>query len=402
MDYKYVAFNAQRQISSGIVEADGEEEAERLIRNHDLKVVSLTPVRKKFNFLKLKLFEEPLSQKDVIYFVRQVSSLIGAGIPLLRALMLIREQASSQNLRDNISAMIREIRKGSSLSAAMRKLKKSFSPFTIRLVEIGEKSGNIEEVLKHLLSYNVKELETKRKITKALTYPAMVVAMAIAVFVLMLTVVMPPFLALFQTMGAELPLPTRILLSITKLPQYMTASRLLPLFAFLIVLVMYFRSQEGKRKLHGFMLKLPVIGKIILTQNLSRMNRGLAIQLSSGVNITESLLLIEQMTTNVILKGEISQVRKSVTEGDALYSAMQRSILYPNLMKQMIQVGEETGKLEHNVTFLADTYDKESEERIEVLVSMIEPSITIVLGAMVALLALAIVTPTFSLVDVIK
>lgn len=402
MDYKYLAFNTNKEFSKGIMVADGEEEAEKLIENHNLKVVILDPVKQKFNPLKWKLFEEPLSQKDIIYFIRQLSSLISAGIPILRALSLIQEQAPGQNLRENIARIIAEIRKGNSLSSAMRKQKKAFSAFTIRIMEIGEKSGNMEEVMKHLLSYNEKELETKKKITKALTYPAMIVGMAIAVFILMITVVMPPFLALFQTMGTELPLPTKIMIGITKLPQSMTASKLLPLMVLIVLFFLYLRSNEGRKELHLFILKIPALGKVILTQNLSRINRNLAIQLNAGINLTEALHLIEQMTGNIILKKEIFHLRKSVLQGERLRSAMQNSTVFPSLMKQMIQVGEETGRLEPNLAFLAESYSKESDERIESLIAMIEPVMTISIGVLVTFLALAVVTPSFALMDSIK
>lgn len=402
MDYKYIAFNSSKEFTSGTLTADNEVEAERFVQNLNLKVVSLKPVKQKFKFLRLKVLEEPLSRKDIIYFTRQASSLLSAGVPILHTLSLILEQAPNQNLRDSIGRIISEIKKGSSLSSAMGKQEKSFPAFTVRLIEVGEKSGNLEEVMKHLLLYKEKEMETIRKIQKNLVYPTMVVSMAMVVFIVMITVVMPPFLILFQELGSELPLPTRIMLGITKLPHSLTAGKLLLFTALLMIFFLYMRTREGQNKLHRFLLRMPVLGKVVLNQNLSRINRSLAIQLSSGINLTEALRLTEQMTANVVLKREIFQMKKALTEGETLRSAIHRSSIFPSLMKQMIKVGEETGKLEANLTFLADSYDKETDERIEGMVSMIEPAITIIIGVLVAFLALAIVTPSFTIMSSIK
>lgn len=402
MEYKYIAFNASQEFTSGIIAADGEEEAERLVQNYQLKLVSLTPVKPGFNLLKIKLFEEPLSQKDIIYFMQQSHTLINAGIPIMRALSIIQEQTASQNLRETVGKIIIEVRKGNSLSSAMQKQRKAFSAFTIRLIEMGEKAGNLEEILGHLLSYNEKEMGTKKKIKKALAYPAMVVTMAIIVFFLMITVVMPPFLELFGQLRTELPMPTRIMIGITRLPQYMTLGRVLPAGVLIFFLALYLRSSEGKNKFHLFLLKTPILGKIILLQNLGRISRSLAIQLNSGINISEALQIIEKLTANEVLKKEIIRVRNSLIEGSTLRSAVQQSTIFPSLMRQMIQVGEETGKLEPNLTFMADSFDKETDERIETLVAMIEPAMTIVLGVMVAFMALAIVTPSFKIMESLK
>lgn len=402
MNYKYIAFNAKKEISSGIITADGEEEAERAIQNHNLKLISLSPVREKFNPLKIKLFEEPLSQKDVIYFFRQNFTLLSAGIPLLRSLSLIQEQTTSRSLSETLAKISTELRKGTSLSSAMEKQRKVFSAFATKLVEIGEKSGNLEEIMKQLVIYSEQESDTKKKILKSLTYPAIVVAMAIVVFIIMITVVMPQFLTLFQQLGTELPLPTKIMLRIAKLPDFLADLRLLPLWALILILVLYLSSKEGKNKLQIFVLKMPLLGKVILLQNLGRISRSLAIQLDSGINIADAFQTTEQMTGNTVLKKELSKVRKAIIEGETLRFAMEGSAVFPAFMKQMIQTGEETGRLEHNLIFMADAYDRETDERIQAMVSMIEPVITIVIGAIVAFMALAIITPTFKVMDAIK
>lgn len=402
MDYKYIAFNTRKEFISGVIAAEAEEEAESVIQNQNLEVVSLTPVRKFFNPLQVKLFEEPLSQKDSCYFIRQMGSLLSAGVPIVRALSLIRDQAPSQNLRDNIGRLIREILGGSSLSLAMQKQRKSFSNLTVRLIEMGERSGNLEEIMNNLLFYIEKEMETRNRIKKALTYPAILVAMAILVFVLMITVIMPPFLALFQQLGTELPLPTRIVMGIAQFPRYLTANKLLFLLPLFLVGLLYLRSKQGRAKLDLITLKIPVLGKIILAQNFGRIARNLAIQLKSGMNLTEGLQLTGHMTSNTILKKEIYRIRKAIMEGETLYTAVQESAIFPDLMKQIVQIGEEAGKLESNLTFLAESFDKEASERIDRSVAMIEPAMTIVIGALVTLMALAIVTPGFTIAGTIK
>jgi len=396
--FKYKARNNAGQLIQGEIEAPSQYEV-----TQDLTQKGLTPIviEDKPLFLDLSnfVFEtgHRISTRELSILFRQLAAVISAGIPFFEALSSVESQISDKKLQKVLLWIKKDIESGSTFSQALAQHPRVFSPLIVALVEVGEKGGVLDEVLKRISAYLEKESQFQNKIKAALRYPIMVISVLAAAFVFSILLIIPRFQSLFGAYDTALPLPTRILLGINfTLTHYWWLILILGAVSF-FVLRSYLNSTVGRKQWDGLKLKLPVWGPLLSKIAISRFFRMLTAMISSGIPIVESLEVTEKTADNVIISEDIDKIRQEVVAGGSLSVAMKKFNIFPSTAVQMIAVGEQSGNLESMLMKSADYFDEESDFVVSNLMSLIEPFLIFVLALFVLLLALGIFLPMWSL-----
>ncbi|MHB1296667.1 MAG: type II secretion system F family protein [Anaerolineae bacterium] len=394
MPYQYTAITPKGDRIQGRVEAPSEEVAEQTLWKMNYTIVSLKEAagasRRPFESSRIK-------SRELIVFSRQLATLIEAGISLVRALQLLQEQAPSKKLRDVLSEVLLDLRQGRFFSEGILRQKDAFPSIYGRLIEVGERTGNLEMVLRQLATYVEKEETLVRKVRGAMAYPSFVAIFAVVVIFLVITVALPPLMELFREFGQQLPLPTRILMFIVD-----TVNK----FKFVIVgfvvctgggILLFSRSQAGHMTIDRLLLKLPLIGKVTVQGAVARMCRSMSTLLQAGLALPEIMAMIIRTQSNRVITGALEQVRSDLLQGHGLADPLAKAKIFPGMLTQMVRVGEETGALDSNLATLADFYEEEVDRAVAAMTAAIEPAMTMGVGLMVGFVAMAMIMPMYSL-----
>lgn len=401
MIYKYVAYAPTGEQVAGSVDAASEEVAERTLWDWQYKVVLLRPVRPRPRLDQVIPSLFGVKPREVITFSRQLATLVESGIALLPAIELLQGQSGGVLARV-LGEMTRDIKNGSPFSAAIAQHPEVFPPLYGRLMEVGERTGNLEAVLRQVASHIEKEQALVKRVRGAMAYPAFMVVLAIVVVGILVTTALPPLLSLFDEFDAQLPLPTRILLGVSG---FATTYKIHMLVAAIVVAVAatwYLRQPAGRRQLDLVLARSPVIGPINVQASVSRFSRTIAMLLRAGLPLSNIMELVLQTTQNQTIREELAGVRDELLRGEGLAKPMAASKLFPSMLSQMIAVGEETGALDTNLETLADFYAQEVDDKVGALTSMIQPAMTLVIGLGVAFIAVSIIMPMYSIMGNIK
>ncbi|MFH1142042.1 MAG: type II secretion system F family protein [Chloroflexota bacterium] len=312
-------------------------------------------------------------------------------------LELLKEQAGNRPLGHVLTEVTDDLRKGSSLSDAIKKHPLAFSALYALMVEVGEMTGGLEKVLRQLATYLEREQTVAGKTKRALAYPVAVLLMALGVGALMVTVTLPPVVGMFQQFKTALPPATQFLLAMIDFFQAWGLRLAIALAALAAGAIWYIQRPEGRRRWHFLLLKTPLLGSIVADNNVARIARTVSILIRGGVPLPETLVLAQQVTGNEILRDVLRQVQVGLSQGRGLAEPMARSQYFPRLMVTMVRIGEEAGTLDSNLETVAAFLEAEVEGRTELIISLIEPGLTIVVGIIIGFLAIAVVMPMFSL-----
>ena len=338
---------------------------------------------------------------DLVIFSRQLSTLVGAGIPLLEALEILVDQTEKASFKAIIRPLHDDVQAGKSFSEALQKHTKVFSFLFVHMVRAGETSGHLEEILDRLSNYLEKTSALQKKIRSALTYPAVVSIMALIITTGMLTFVIPKFAEIFFSINAPLPTPTRILIGVSNFLKV----NFLFVFGGLTVLFFVFQrwrvTKSGRLIWDSVKLKFPVFGPLFLKVAVSKFCRTLATLIKSGVPILSSLEIVAYTAGNSQLEHLILGIRSSVTKGEGLSGPLSQSPLLPPMVVRMIAVGEETGELEKMLTKIADFYDTQVDSTVSALTSLIEPIVIAFLGIVIGGIVISMFLPILTLTQVI-
>lgn len=398
ISYRYVAADNQGKLVNGTLKASGEIEAERLLIERGYRPVNVEVVPSMFSLEEAlpSLFQ--IKPRDVILFSRQLATLIRSGISLLPALETLSEQATTgRAFRKILESMVDELRSGSSFTQTLAKHPKAFSEIYIKTITVGEQSGNLEIVLNQMADYMEKQGVIAKKIGSALTYPIMVMGLAVVVMIVLMVVVMPQLIGLFEAMSVELPLPTRILIGLTKFVSAYPIYLLVAGAVIIAALLWLFKQSTGRRVLDRIKITAPLIGTPMLLGELSRLSRTMSVLIKAGLNLQEIMEILPQATSNVVMQDALSQVNEGLILGEGLSEPMSRISLFPSLMIQMVTVGEESNTLDFTMGVVADFYEATAEEKMATLVGMIGPLSTIAISVGVGLIAISIVMPMYTL-----
>jgi type IV pilus assembly protein PilC len=343
-----------------------------------------------------------VKDKEMAIFTRQFSTMIDAGLPLVHCLNILAEQSESRNLRGVTSNVARTVEDGATLAESLRKHPRTFDDLFTNMVEVGETGGILDVVLQRLAGYIEKAAALKRKVKGAMVYPASIIGVAFLVIVFMLTFVIPTFAAMFKDLGADLPLPTRIVIGLSELVRSYVLIMVAALVGCVFAVRSYYRTENGKSTIDALLLKVPIFGSLIRKVAVARFTRTLGTLVQSGVPILEGLRITASTAGNKVVEKAVLQCRASVTEGKTLAEPLKISGVFPPMVTQMISVGEQTGALDAMLAKIADFYDDEVDTAVNTLTSLLEPIMIVFLGGIVGALVVAMYLPIFKLVTLIK
>ncbi|SER67372.1 type II secretion system F family protein [Salisediminibacterium halotolerans] len=398
--YLYKGRSQDGSFIEGRIKAATKEEA--IEKAAQKKNISVQSARKLEGVLYQDIeFFKRVKPKDMVMFLRQMTTLLQAGVSLVDSVRLLAKQSGSSVLRSTLADVEQDLRQGISLSQACDKHRAVFSAIVVNMIRAGEVSGNLDVIFERLASYFEKQHRTKQKVISAVTYPAVLAVVALAVVAFLLAVVVPSFANMFAGFGAELPWITRFVLEAGNWMQSWFWLIVLLLIAAGIVWKWMGRRAETKYYLDYILLKTPIIGSILQKSALARMARTWSSLFASSVPVLQAASIVERIVGNEVLAGVIRLSRNSLERGGSMAEPMATHWIFPPLVSQMVSVGEKTGALDHMLDKVAEFYEEEVDQAAERLKSLLEPLLIVFLAVVVGVIVAAIAIPMFEIFDTI-
>ncbi len=397
--FEYIAKDDQGRILKGIVEAETEREARRLIRRQRLYIVSL---KKESILLKQLMVSKKVSLPELVVFTSQFATLLSSGILLTEAITTLAQQTDNLYFKEVLREVRRSIDEGESLSNALSKFPKIFPGIYINLVRTGELTGNLDIMLNRLAKYFDSQHELREKIKSAMAYPTIVIIAAIAVVIFLLIFVIPVFQSIYGRTNVPLPLPTRILISISNFMKNYILLILLFLIGIFILIPILLKNLKIKRWWDEKKLNIPQIGKIWKQVILVRFATTFSTLLSSGILVTHSLEILQDVVGNLYFREGIQRIYRGIMEGRSLSELMQEEETFPPMLVRMIGVGERSGRIDEMLDEFSRFSQRELDNQTKKLTSIIEPMITLGLAGIVFFIALSMYLPMFNMVRLFR
>jgi len=343
-----------------------------------------------------------VSQREIGIFTRQFSIMLNAGLPLVQCLEAIAQQNQNQTFKSTLEQIRTDVEAGSTLSDAMARHPKVFDSLFTNMMAAGEAGGILDTILQRLSIFIEKMVKLKSALRSALTYPAVILSIAVIVVGIILWKVVPVFRTLFEGFNVELPLPTRMVIALSNFVAgysiFLLAALALGVFGFRS----FYKTDKGRHVVDRSLLKLPILGDIFRKISIARFTRTLATLLSSGVPILEGLEITAKTAGNAILEEIVYQIRRNIEEGKAMSEPMRQSGFFPHMVSQMVSVGESTGELDTMLVKVADYYEDEVDVIVGNLLTILEPLMMVILGAIVGGIVISMYLPLFKLIQVLS
>jgi len=398
--FVYVGKNKFGQPVKGEKVAASLEEAKRLL-NRDQVVVQRIRAKGGIGALMQKFQMKAASVVELAVFTRQMSTIINSGIPLTQGLDIIADQIKNRRFKEIINGVSNDVKSGLSLEDALRKHPDAFSELYVNMAVAGENSGNLTGFLSRLAKHMEREASVKCKIKSAMTYPLVVISVAITITGFILYKVVPTFANLFKDLGAELPLPTQLVVAASDLIVNNIIFIVLGVVGGIFFLRNYYKTYRGRRVLDGILLKMPVMKELLIKGAVARFSRTLSTMISSGIDLLVGLEITARTSGNSIIEDAIMETRNMVTQGRSLSESILGFKVFPSMLGQMVKVGEDTGSLDEMLSKIADFYEEEVDRAVDTLMSLIEPLMITLLGVLIGGIVVALYLPMFSLVQAI-
>ena len=402
--YQYKARDKAGVATTASMEADSSEVVTELLRKKGLQVVYIQESRGLLVLLEAlsRRFRRSSRPREVVSFTRQLALLVRAGIPLVDGIESLSEQPFSPAFKETLKVLGEDLRRGKSFSEGLSRHPAAFSNFAVSMIKSAETAGILDEVLERLASIAEGEQELKGQVSTALTYPILLVFLALGVVTFLLTGVLPGVVGIFEESGILLPLSTRILLGISAFLQKF--GFLLPIFigAAIFLAVRYYRTPAGRIRVDGLFLRLPFFGNLLKLTIFARSFKALASLLKSGIAAVPALEVMEELVGNRVVARSILRIRQGVIGGTSLSEPFRSEKIFPPTVVQLVAVGERTGTLDESFLHLGDYYEQEVERSLKVMTSLLEPLLLLVMGLLVAFIALSVLLPIFQLVRVFQ
>ncbi len=380
----------------GEIEAKDERAAQVLLRRQRIRI---TKIKQKPKDLleNVSLFQPGVKTKDVVVFTRQLSTMIDAGLPLVQGLDALASQQENKTFKKILQEIKQDVESGSTFADALKKHPKIFDRLYCNMVQAGEMGGILDEVMARLASYMEKAEALKRRVKGAMMYPAIVLTIAIVVLTIILIFVIPVFQKMFAESGHALPVPTQIVINLSEFVKAYILYIIGAMFAIAVAIKKFHQTEKGARIIDRWVLKAPVFGPLLKKVSVAKFTRTLGTLLNSGVPIIESLNVAAGTAGNKIIEDAIFKVRASISEGKTIAHPLQESKIFPNMVVQMISVGETTGALDDMLNKIADFYDDEVDAAVDALTSAIEPLMIVFLGGTIGSIIIAMYLPIFQM-----
>jgi len=397
--YIYKARDPRGQIVNGTMEAENEQAVRGRLREKNHVVTYIAAKGKGFNFGEFIAGFQKVKGKNLCVFSRQFSTMISAGLSLVRALDILEKQTSDKKLKEVTADVRRRVEEGSSLAESFGMHPKTFSELHVNLTRAGEVGGVLDETMNRVAEFMEKDQALKSKIKSAMTYPTVVFIITIVLVIFMLVFVLPTFKAMFDGLGAKLPAITALVVSISNALKGFWYLFILAVIGGTILFKWYTNTPRGMFQWHQILLRLPVFGMLNKKVTVSRFSRTLGTLLSSGVPVMQALEVTGKAAGNKVVEKSIESVRASIREGESISVPMEASGIFPPMVTQMIAVGEETGSLDSMLNKISDFYDMEVEAQLDSLTSMLEPLLMVFMGVMVGFIVIAMYMPLFVIIN---
>jgi type IV pilus assembly protein PilC len=392
-EWKGTARNGQ--VQSGMLVADSKDAVINMMRRQQIVV---TAVKEKGKEIALPKFGGSVPPQAIAIFTRQFSVMIDAGLPLVQCLEILGSQQDHKVFKRTLIQVRQDVESGSNLADAMRKHPKVFNDLFTNMVAAGEAGGILDTILQRLAQYIEKSVKLNSQVKSAMIYPVGVISIAVIVVMIILWKVIPVFASLFTSLGAELPLPTRVVIALSNFIADFWWLIAIVSVAFVTFIRKYHATYKGKRVLDGLLLKLPVLGMLLRKIAVARFCRTLATLTASGVPILDGLQITARTAGNSIIEDAIRATRKSVEEGKTISEPLGDTDVFPPMVVQMIAVGEQTGALDTMLSKIADFYEDEVDIAVAGLMKLLEPVLIAFLGVAIGGIVIAMYMPMFSLI----
>lgn len=376
--------------------ATSEAAAIELLGYSGYQVANLSQMSRRLNLSWLTGRLTRIKPTEIILFYRQLALLLNSGIDIVKSLELLQVQTSSRRLAMALGDVVAELQSGSRLSAALSKHPELFAKTSCRLLQIGEESGSFETTLKHLADYLEKETLATKSIKNALMYPVVAMVVTVIVVGILLTFVLPAFGELYETLGTELPMLAKIFIGTGDFFRSAAVYMLAILIIVIIGAVAYIRTPAGKYWINNLSLRLPIIGRVIHLKELARACRSISLLFYAGLPMPEIIRLTSQASNNAVINEAFRNVEEDMLKGEGLSRPMEKNPIFLPLMVQMVRIGEETGELDANLEAVAQNYEVEAEDKTRTVIGLLQPTLTVIIGLVVGLIALTLTSAMYS------
>ncbi len=390
--------NVRGKVSSGEIDADDEQGAIAKLKQKNIKV---TKVKKKSEIVIFGPKIHKITEKDIVIFTRQFSTMVDAGLPLVQCLDILSKGSDNTTFSETIMAVKNNIEGGADLSDALRKHPKVWNSLYCNLVEAGEAGGILDTILERLAAYIEKSLALKKKVKAAMVYPAAIVTIAFTVVAFLMVFVIPMFATMFEGSGKELPGPTALVMHVSN---FFTGYWYIIIgapVAFFFIFKKVYATNRGSIEIDRMILKMPVVGMLIRKVSVAKFTRTLGTLLASGVPLLEGMDICARTSGNRIIEFAILNTIEAVKEGETIAAPLARESVFPSMVIQMIDVGESAGALDAMLGKIADFYDEEVDTAVDALTALLEPALMVFLGVVVGFIVVAMYLPIFKMGDTV-
>jgi type IV pilus assembly protein PilC len=378
----------------GEIEADTKEVAIATLRQQHIIVTTIKPKPKE---LSLPGFGGSVSEKDLVLFTRQFSTMIDAGLPLVQCLDILSKQTENKTFAKALVEIKKDVEGGTTFADALRKYPKIFDDLYVNLVQAGEVGGVLDTTFARLAGYIEKARSLKGKVKSAMIYPSAILFVAVSVVVFLMIFVIPVFAQMFQDFGGTLPWPTQLVIGLSN---FMKSYILFGVPIFIVAVFgfkQYYRTEPGKRTVHRIMLKAPIFGSLMQKAAVARFSRTLSTLMGSGVPIIDSLDITARTAGNKVLEDAVLASVGSIREGQTLATPLAKHAVFPPMVVQMVEIGDVTGELDSMLSKIADFFEEEVDRAVEALTAMLEPMMMVFLGTMLGFIIVAMYLPIFKM-----
>ena len=384
----------------GEIEAANEAALRGILRRQGLTSITVKQKPKDLSEY-LPFLKQKVKEKEVVIFARIFATMINAGLPLIQCLELLAQQEQNKTFAQIITAVKEDIEGGSTLSDALRKYPNIFDNLFVNLVAAGESGGILDVVLQRLSNYMEKAMKLKSKVKGAMTYPASVLVISVAVVALLLVKVIPVFQKMFEGFGGELPGPTQFLITLSGYAQKYFLVALIAMAIAVYAFRRYYKTEKGTLLIDDLILRSPVFGPLLKKVAVARFTRTMSTMMTSGVPILEGLAIVSKTAGNKVVENALIRVRKSISEGKTIAEPLLETGIFPPMVVQMIAVGEATGALDAMLSKIADFYDDEVDAAVDAMTALLEPFMMVFLGGVVGGMIIAMYLPIFKMASVV-
>jgi type IV pilus assembly protein PilC len=349
----------------------------------------------------ISFFKPKVQGRDIVIFTRQLSTMINAGLPLVQGLEILEKQQENPTFKKALVEIRQDVEAGSTLADSMRKKPKIFDALFTNMIEAGETGGILDTILTRLAVFMEKSMALKKKIKGAMTYPTVCLAIAILVLGVILIFVVPVFKTMFEDFGSSLPLPTQFVVDMSDFLKSYFIYIFIAFFLISMAVKKFYQTDKGRMAIDRGLLRSPVFGILLRKVAVAKFTRTLSTMLSAGVPILEALQVVAKTAGNKVIEQAVFRVGDSIAEGRPIAEPLEESGVFPNMVVQMINVGESVGALDAMLEKIADFYDEEVDQAVENLTAMIEPFMMVFLGGMIGGIVVAMYLPIFKIASVV-